>query len=628
MTSEIPQSTMMSTPMPHPGMGMPPNGYMGYPGMGMMPSTSNGIMNNFSMEDPNNMRNSGSPMMMQQQAQNSPIIGGPGPSNFMGPGHPQFPSSMASFHSQNPSQYSSNGQPQQPPHFQNPNMSQQYFSNQQQQQLQHQQQQLQQLQQQQQQQIPSNASPSRLNTPNYPPSNASNANNTPTYPNHNGTPTYPNPSNMQQQQNGAPSYSNNNGPQIQNYPSQMSSEFLQAQQQDERGNSSSTNADHMSQNFQNSEENNGYNNFINNRDMNGFQGGPGSMPPPPSSFQRQMSTTSNVIGASLPPPSLKKSNPNKTMLFTSDMLNEMVTSCKEGSTPENWHATFAQQQPHNANPKSSTSQRKRKIESSPNYPNANNIPAEFNVPMVDFQSPLSNSSLPEISGASMINGSQMLQDNYGPKREKKEDDGPLQCIERMTQQTLDRSPKLANRVDTSKRQEDKRNKMLKLELIASDLNLGHGDFSQCPPRPMSIPPQHPSMMMSMPPGAMRPPFPPGFDPNNMQHNPNIRPQMFPPGHPAFNPGPMPPGFMPSSNPAHSQNGMMPPYGNGMASASPKFPMMGQPSMISPQQMYQMQMERGMRPPPPMNEMMWQQQQQQQRQQMLQMQQQQSGQMPM
>jgi hypothetical protein len=611
MTSEIPQSTMMSTSMPHPGM-MPPNGYMGYhPGMGMMPSTSNGIMNNFSMEDPN-MRNSGSPMMMQQlQAQNSPIIGGPGPPNFMGPGHPQFPSSMASFHSQNPSQYSSNGPPpphqQQHPQFQNPNMPPQYFSNQQLQQ----------------QQIPANASPSRLSTPNYPPSNASNANNTPTYPNpNNGTPTYPNPPNMQQQQNSVP-FNNNGQQQIQNnYPPQMSAEL----QQDERvGNPSSTNnPDPMSQqNFQNSEEN-GYNNFI-NRDMNAFQGGPGSMPPPPPAFQRQMSTTSNLMAAAAPPPSsstLKKQNSNKIMLFTSDMLNEMTASCREGNNPENWHTNFTQQQCNNGNsnnPKStsSSSHRKRKIESSPNFPN--NIPSEFNLPMSDFNSPLSNSSLPEINpNSSILNGptSQMLQDNYGTKREKKEDDGPLQCIERMTQQTLERSPKLSNRVDTSKRQEDKRNKMLKLELIANDLNISNGDYGPQGPRPMNMP--HPSMMMPMPPGGMRQPFPPGFDPNNMQHNP----RMFPP--PPFNGG-MPPNFMPPANPA--QNGMMqPPYGNGMASSSPKFPTMNGQPMMSPQQLYQMQMqmERGMRPPFQMNEMMW---QQQQRQHMMQMQQQ-NGQMPM
>uniref|UniRef100_A0AC34F1V8 Uncharacterized protein n=1 Tax=Panagrolaimus sp. ES5 TaxID=591445 RepID=A0AC34F1V8_9BILA len=570
---------MMSTQMPHPGM-MPPNGYMGYPGMSMMPSTSNGMMCNFSMDDPN-MRNSGSPMMMQQQQQpqNSPIINGPGPSNFMpGPGHlQQFPSSMPSFHSQNPSQYSSNGQPlQQQQQFQNPGMPppQQYFSNHQQQQLQ--------------QQIPTTASPSRLNTPNYPPSNASNANNnnnnnTPTYPNHNGTPTYSNPSNMQQ--NNPTSFSNN-GSQIQNFPSQMSSDFLHGQ--DERNNANNANPEHMIPNYQNGEEN-GYNNFI-GRDTNGFQGPPGPMPPPP--FQRQMSSTnSNMMGV-LPP--IKKTN--KTMLFNSDMLMEMINSGNE--SPQSF---------------------------------SNNMPTDYNVQMSDFNSPSSINSLPDINnGVSVLNGgAQMPPDNYGPKREKKDDDGPLQCIERMTQQTLDRSPKLNNRVDTGRRQEDKKQKMAKLESIASDLNLTPGDFPSPMLRPpMGMPPgAHPSMMMQMQ-GQMRPPFPPGFDPHNMQGGGRPPQMMFPPGHPmSMHPGGMPPNFMPSSNIPHSQNGMMP-Y-PGMASASPKFPMMPQqPPMMSPQQgnmPYPMSMDpRGMRPPQQMNDMMWRQHQ------MMQMQQQQhqNGQMPL
>ena len=66
---------------------------------------------------------------------------------------------------------------------------------------------------------------------------------------------------------------------------------------------------------------------------------------------------------------------------------------------------------------------------------------------------MSNNSLPDVNGGgAMLNNSQMSSDNYGSKREKKDDDGPLQCIERMTQQTLDRSPKINNRLDTNKRQ--------------------------------------------------------------------------------------------------------------------------------------------------------------------------------
>uniref|UniRef100_A0AC35GCB3 Uncharacterized protein n=1 Tax=Panagrolaimus sp. PS1159 TaxID=55785 RepID=A0AC35GCB3_9BILA len=508
MTSEIPQSAMMSTQMPHPGM-MPPNSYMGYQNMTMMPSTSNGIMCNFSMDD-QNMRNSGSPMM--QQAQNSPIINGPGPSNFMqGPGgHPsQFPSSMPSFHSQNPSLYSSNGQLQQQ-QFQNQGMPpQQYFSNQQQQ-----------------QQIPTTASPSRLNTPNYPPSNASNANNnnnnnTPTYPNHNGTPTYPNPSNMQQPNN--PSTFSNNGSQIQNFPPQMTSDFMQ--NQDERN--SSTNPEQIpQQNYQNGEEN-GYNNF---GYMNGFPGPTGPMPPPP--FQRQMSTTSATASNMMAAPPLNKTNSNKTMLFNSEMLMDMINSGNL-QTAENWHANNS---PQNTTG-STKSQRKRKMETS----------------------------------------------------------------------------------------EDKQKKMAKLELIANDLNLTPGDFSQPLVRPMGMPqgPPHPSMMMQMS-GQMRPPFPPGYDPHNMQGG-SRPPMMLPPGHPmSMHPGMLPPNF--------PQNGMMPQYA-GMA--SPKFPMMSQqPPMMSPQQgnmPYPMPPmdSRGIRQPQQMNEFLWRQHQQHHHfMQMQQQQQNQNGQMPL
>jgi hypothetical protein len=261
--------------------------------------------------------------------------------------------------------------------------------------------------------------------------------------------------------------------------------------------------------------------------------------------------------------------------------------------------------------------------SSPIYPN--NIQADFNVQMSDFNAPLSNNSLPDINnGLPMLNNG-MPPDNYGPKREKKDDDGPLQCIERMTQQTLERSPKLNNRVDTGRRQEDKQKKMAKLELIANDLNLTPGDFSQPLVRPMGMPqgPPHPSMMMQMS-GQMRQPFQPGFDPHNMQGG-SRPPMMLPPGHPmSMHPGMLPPNF--------PQNGMMPQYA-GMA--SPKFPMMSQqPPMMSPQQgnmPYPMPPmdSRGIRQPQQMNEFLWRQHQQHHHfMQMQQQQQNQNGQMPL
>lgn len=323
MTSEIPQPTMMPTSMPHPNM-IPSNGYIGgyHQGMPIMPSTSNGIMSNFSMDDPNT-RNSCSPLMMQQQGQKSPLLAGSGQSNFMAGHSQQLPSSMPTFHSNNPSMYSSSGQPM--PNFQNSGISQQFYQNS--------------------QQPPTCASPGRLNTPNYPLSNALNTNNTPTYPNHNNTPTYPNPSNNQQQ-NGAASYQNN-GTQVQNF----SSEYVQ--NQDDRNGNQINSQIIRQQNFQNNDEigyNNSSNNNFMNRDMNGYHGPPNSMLPP--SFQRQMSINSNIIGA---PTSNKKINPNKTMLFNSEMLNEMANSCiKDGITPENWHSNNTSQ---NNNGKG---QRKRK----------------------------------------------------------------------------------------------------------------------------------------------------------------------------------------------------------------------------------------------------------------------------
>ena len=320
MASDTSQQPLMN--MPHPGV-MDQNPYMLYhQRMPMMPSTSNGIMPNFSM-DGSHVRNSGSPMMMHPPTQNSPMVSGVGPPNFMqGPPHPQqFPSSMPSFIPQNPPQYTSNGQSQQQ-NFSNPGMPPRYYSNAP-------------------QQPPSTASPSRLNNPNYPPSNASNANNTPTYPNHSGTPTYPNPSNMQQ--NNAPSYLNGQGS---NYPQIMPNDFMQ--RQEDKG----TNSEQMGQNYQNIEGNSQTVPYGNNMitDMNNFNGS-GPFPPPP--FQRQMSTNSNMPSGA----PLKKASSNKTMLFTSEMLNEMASSCKnnESESLESWHTNYMS---NNGNAKSS---RKRKM---------------------------------------------------------------------------------------------------------------------------------------------------------------------------------------------------------------------------------------------------------------------------